>query len=121
MSIIHNNQRPESTLRNKSNYFFYLSVRESMSMGDTNTAHISTHDNGSDFLTKVLYGSKRNKFGSEIFVTVMIDLFCLQDRIHCIWIELEGTVLFFPVNGLTKRSTGVVLAPDGVFSSILTC
>ena len=34
----------------------------------------------------------------------MIDLFCLQGWIHCIWIELEGTVLFCTVNGLTGGS-----------------
>ena len=28
-------------------------------------------------------------------MTFMIDLFCLQGRIHCKWIELEGTI-FLP-------------------------
>ena len=39
-------------------------------MGDTNTAHISTHDNGSDILTKVLYGDKRKKFDGEFFYDI---------------------------------------------------
>ena len=57
MSVIHRNQRPESTLRNKSNSICYYTVCESVEMGDTKTAHISTHDNLSELLTKVLYGA----------------------------------------------------------------
>ena len=45
----------------------------------------------------------------EIFcMKFMIDLFCLKVRIHCTWIELEGTVLFWPVNGLTRGNTGIL-------------
>ena len=61
MSVIHNTQQPESTLRKKSNSICYHSVSESVSIGDTKTAQIYTHDNSSDLLTKVLYGSKRKK------------------------------------------------------------
>ena len=59
MSVIQNTQRPESTLRNKSNYICYYAVCDYVAMVETNTAHIYTHDNGYDLLTKVLYGAKR--------------------------------------------------------------
>ena len=62
MSVIHNTQLPESTLRKKSNSICYHAVCESVEMGDTKTAHIYTHDNGSELLTKVLYGTKRKIF-----------------------------------------------------------
>ena len=66
MSVIHNTQQPELNLRNKSKSIFYKAVRESVIMGETNAAHISTHDHGSDLLTKVLYGAKRKKFARKI-------------------------------------------------------
>ena len=70
MSVIHDTQRPESTILRKSKYIFYRAVRENVAIGETNTAHISTHDNGSDLLTKVLYGAKRKKFVGEILYDI---------------------------------------------------
>ena len=70
MSVIHNTQRPESTLRNKLNSICYHDVCESAAMGDTNTAHISTHDYGSDLLTKVFYWDKRKKSISKILYEI---------------------------------------------------
>ena len=92
--VIHNIQRPESTLRNKSNSICYHTFCESVTMGETKTAHISTHDNSSELPAKELYGSKRKNVSATFCMTFMIDLFCLQIRIHCIWIKLEGTVFF---------------------------
>jgi len=61
MSVIHNTQRPESTLKKKSNSICYHAVRESVAMGESITAHVSTHFNPSDICTKVLPGgSKRD-------------------------------------------------------------
>ena len=70
MSVIHNTQQPESTLRNESNSICYHAVRESVAVGETKTTHISTHDNGSDPLTKVLYGTKRKKFVDEVLYDI---------------------------------------------------
>ena len=42
MSVIHNTQRPESTLRKKSNLICYHAVRESVAMGEPLTGHIIT-------------------------------------------------------------------------------
>ena len=76
ISVIHNIQRPESTLRNKSNSICYHAVCESVEMGDTKTSHIFTHDNSSNLLTKVLYGAKRKKFVGKILYDIY-DLFVL--------------------------------------------
>ena len=68
--IIHNTQRPESTLRNKLNSICYHAVRESVAMGETNTTHIYIDDNSSDLLTKVLYGARRKKFSGKILYDI---------------------------------------------------
>ena len=90
MSVTHNTQQPESTLRNKSNYIYHHSVCESVAIEETKTAHISTHDNGSDLLTKVLYRDKRKKSVSKNLYEIYDWFVFLQDSIHCIWIKLEG-------------------------------
>ena len=54
MSVIHNTQRPESTLKKKSNSICYHLIRKSIAMRESHTSHISTHDNYSDILTKVV-------------------------------------------------------------------
>ena len=59
MSVIHNTQRPESTLKKKSNSICYHATRESVAMGESLTGHISTHDNPADLGTKVLPGGHK--------------------------------------------------------------
>ncbi len=45
MSVIYNTQRPESTLRKKSNSICYHTVREAVAMGECLTGHVSSVDN----------------------------------------------------------------------------
>ena len=59
MSVIHNTQRPESTLKKKSCSVAYHFCREAVAMGECLTCHIPTARNPADLLTKVLYGNKR--------------------------------------------------------------
>ena len=59
MSVIHNTQRPESTLKKKSNSICYHAVRESVAMGESLTGHVSTHDNPADLTTKILPGGRK--------------------------------------------------------------
>ena len=59
MSVIRNNQRPESTFKKKSNYICYHAVCESVSMGGSLTGHVGTDENYADLDTKVLYDVKR--------------------------------------------------------------
>ena len=58
MSVIHNTQRLESTLRKKSNLICYHAVRESVAMGESLTGHIPTAENCADLATKIIPGGK---------------------------------------------------------------
>ena len=59
MSVIHNTQRPDSTLRNKSNSICYHSVHELVSMGEYLNGHIPTAENCADLATKIIPGGKK--------------------------------------------------------------
>lgn len=59
MSVIHNTQRPESTLKKKSNSICYHAIRESVAMGESLTGHIPTAENPADLCTKVLPGGAK--------------------------------------------------------------
>ena len=62
MSVIYNTQRPESTLKKKSNSIAYHACRESVVMGESKTGHVSSVNNPADLCTKVLPGGeKRNR------------------------------------------------------------
>jgi hypothetical protein len=66
MSVIHNTQRPESTLKKKSNSICYHAVRESVAMGESLTGHIKKEHNLADLLTKVTFGSKQSRLVGSI-------------------------------------------------------
>ena len=70
MSVIHNTQRPESTLKKKSNAICYHAVRESVAMGESLTAHIPSDRNVADLLTMLLYGQKRKNIVGEILFDI---------------------------------------------------
>lgn len=59
MSVIHNTQRPESTLKKKSNSICYHAVRESVAMGESLTGHVRSENNPADIATKVMPGGKK--------------------------------------------------------------
>jgi transposase len=59
MSVIYNTQRPESTLKKKSNSICYHAIRESVAMGEMLTAHVPTAVNPADICTKVLSGGAK--------------------------------------------------------------
>ena len=54
MSVIHNTQQPESTLKKKSNSIAYHAVRESVAVGESLTGHVGTNSNLADLVTKIL-------------------------------------------------------------------
>jgi len=54
MSVIHNTQKPESTLKKKSNSICYHAIRESVAMGESLTGHVSSKENPGDLATKVV-------------------------------------------------------------------
>ena len=71
MSVIHNTQRPESTLKKKSNSICYHAVRESAAMGEILTGHISTHENPADLATKIIpSGAKRDYLVSLVLYDI---------------------------------------------------
>ena len=43
VSVIHNTQCPESTLKNNSKYILYYAVHESITIGDYLTVHVGTN------------------------------------------------------------------------------
>ena len=43
MSVIHNTQRPESTLKKKSNSICYHAICESVAIGDSLTVNVGTN------------------------------------------------------------------------------
>jgi len=70
MSVIHHTQRPESTLKKKSNAICFHAVRESAAMGESLIAHIPSGRNVIDLLTKLLYGQKRRNIVGEILFDI---------------------------------------------------
>ena len=60
MSVIHNTQKPESTLKKKSNPICYHAIRESVAMKEIMTRNVLSVDNPSDICAKVVpYGEKQ--------------------------------------------------------------
>jgi len=54
MSVIHNTQRPDSTLKKKSNSICYHFIRESVAMDESLTGHIASKENPVDLGTKII-------------------------------------------------------------------
>ncbi len=66
MSVINNTSKPESVLKKKNNAVCYHTVRESVAMGESLTAHIDGDENPADLLTKVICGGKRRYIVNNI-------------------------------------------------------
>ena len=74
MLVIHNNQRPGSTLKKKSNSICYHAVCDTVAMGDSLTGHVGTNNNCTGLATKVLYGGKRKFHMSNLLYDIYDDL-----------------------------------------------
>jgi hypothetical protein len=62
-SVLANTTIPDSVLKKKSQSIAYHFIREGCARDEWRTTYVSTHDNESDLLTKVLpHGEKRKKF-----------------------------------------------------------
>jgi hypothetical protein len=59
MSVIHNTQNPESTLKKQSNWICYHDIQECVAMGEGMTAHFHSEDNPADICTKLMPGGKK--------------------------------------------------------------
>ena len=71
MSVIHNTQRPDSTLKKKSNAICYHAIRESVAMNESLTGHIATVENPADLATKIhTGGAKREHLVSKLLYDI---------------------------------------------------
>mmetsp|Transcript_986 Transcript_986/g.909 ORF Transcript_986/g.909 Transcript_986/m.909 type:complete len:326 (-) Transcript_986:342-1319(-) len=59
MPVVHNTQRPESMLKEKSHQLCYHACREATAMSEALVGHIRSELNFADLLTKLLFGRKR--------------------------------------------------------------
>ena len=61
MSVIHNTQRPDSTLKKKCNSIACHACREAVAAGEMITGHVPSEKNPADIATKIIPpGQKRN-------------------------------------------------------------
>ena len=74
MSVIHNTQRPESTLKKKSLCICYHFIREAVAMGKILTGHIASCENPADIATKIiLAGMKRDHLVGKVLYDIVDD------------------------------------------------
>ena len=74
MLVIHNTQRPESTLKNKFKSICYHSVCESVAMSECLTGHVGTNENCTSLVTKVLHCGKRRFHVSKLLYNISDDM-----------------------------------------------
>ena len=60
-------------MKKNSNSICYNAIRESVAMGESLTTHIPTGENRAEFLTKLLYGSKRRYYVSNLIYDIYDD------------------------------------------------
>ena len=70
MSVTYNTSQPESTMKKKSNSFYYYAMREAVASGKCLTTNCKTGDNYSDMMTKALYGKKKRDNVSHILYDI---------------------------------------------------
>ena len=54
MSVIHNMQHLESTLKKKSNEICYHAIHKSVAMGESRAGHVATAENPANLATKII-------------------------------------------------------------------
>ena len=69
-SVLSNSSVPQSVLKKKSNSIAYHFVREGCAKDEWRIAHVNTHDNCADLLTKPLVGMNRRKFTNMLLYHV---------------------------------------------------
>jgi hypothetical protein len=73
MYVVHNNQRPESVLKKKSNFLCYHMVRESAVMGESIIGHVPSVDNPVDIYTKVVGGGQKQNHLIHLLLHYLCD------------------------------------------------
>ena len=72
-SVVYIEKKPESVLRTKSNSVCYHTVHELVAMGKSLVGHITSKENITDLMAKVIYGQKRKYLMSNIFHVIYDD------------------------------------------------
>ena len=80
MYVIPNTQRPESTLKKKSNSICFHAVCEAVVMGDCLTGHVKTHENPADIPIKVLSGGQKQDHLIKLIYMIYVIKF-IQDSV----------------------------------------
>ena len=62
MSVVKNTQKPESTLKKKSNQICYHAIRESVAMGESLVTHVASTENPADLATKIIPGGQKRNY-----------------------------------------------------------
>ena len=82
MSVIHNTQRPELTLKKKLLSICYHFICEAVAMGEILTGHIASNENPADIATKIiLAGMKRNYLVGKVLNDIADDHEALKSMI----------------------------------------
>ena len=68
MSVIHNTQQPESTLKKKLNSICYHTVCEAVTMEELLMRHIDTNTGPADLLMKVIPGGAKQRHLAQLFL-----------------------------------------------------
>ena len=74
MSVIHNTQRPESTLKKNCNYICYQDFVSLLRWLILYKVHVGTNKNSADLATKVLYGGKHGFYVSRLIYEIYDDM-----------------------------------------------
>jgi hypothetical protein len=81
ISVIHNTQWPESTLKKKNLSIRYHAVHEAVAMGEILMSHVRTENNFSDFMMKVTYGQKQRHLVGSVLFDIYDDHFNKKSRL----------------------------------------
>ena len=60
--VVHNTQRPDSTIKKKSNQICYHFIRESVAMNESLVGHIKTNENPADLATKIVTNQPKRQY-----------------------------------------------------------
>ena len=102
MSVIHNNQCPEFTLRGKINSICYHTMRESVAMGELLMTHIPKNNNPLNLMMKVLAGQNRRNFVGNFLYDIYDEHHFNLYNINCF--DVRG---HFFLRDSTSRSMGL--------------
>jgi hypothetical protein len=107
MSVVHNNQRPESVLKKKSDSICYHAVSESSAMGESIIGHVPSVENPADICTKVVPGGQKRKHLMKRFAGLGGFLVSWATQYKIRWVEFVCAL--FPANLLLSQNDNISL------------